>query len=351
MCVYAIVHDATQRHYIGATNDLKIRWRAHRGALNKGKHDNALLQVDWLKYGGDAFTLKVLEVVSEESALCAAESRWHDALSLRYNVKTPAPTWYARPNKRPAMGIYAWVHTPTGARYVGSSGNLNKRRAQHVNALNQGRHPSDALQVLWDRDGQQAFRFSVLEEVRDKSKLLAREQEWLDSSANALNSAPLAGSVKGMKKPHRVREGMRTLMRRYLATPKGQQHWAALQAGRDETTFRKIGESNKRRWQDPEARQRMIEANKRRFDDPAFRQANAERVRSYFASPEGLEARRKMSEARKGKGPSPEVTAKARAANLGRKHTPETRERMRLAALAREQRKREARMAQESPQA
>lgn len=264
MCVYAIVHDATQRHYIGATNDLKIRWRAHRSLLNKGTHTNAALQADWTKCGADAFTLMVLEVVPEENALYATERRWHDAIPLRYNVNMPLPTWYVRPEKRPAMGIYAWVHVPTGARYVGSSANLGKRRAQHVNELNRGTHHSRAFQALWDRDGKGAFRFDVVEAVSDESILLQREQEWLDCSANCLNSSPTAGSIKGLKRSPENVAKMRQVMRDHLRTERGKAHWAALQEGR-EGIGPKLSAALKEWWADPANRERGIEINRRRF--------------------------------------------------------------------------------------
>lgn len=85
-------------------------------------------------------------------------------------------------------GVYAIVHRPSGRAYVGSSCDVFRRWRGHAGSLNDGRHHADALLDLWLIDGAAAFSFVVLEQC-PKDMLQAREQEWLDSFAEPLNTS------------------------------------------------------------------------------------------------------------------------------------------------------------------
>ena len=62
-------------------------------------------------------------------------------------------------------GIYAIVHIETGRKYVGSAVNLTKRWNIHRHGLRNKKHHSAALQRAWDKYGEAAFSFEVLEVV------------------------------------------------------------------------------------------------------------------------------------------------------------------------------------------
>ena len=49
------------RIYIGCTTQLERRWREHKGSLERGRHENGLLQKDYNKYGKDAFVYSILK--------------------------------------------------------------------------------------------------------------------------------------------------------------------------------------------------------------------------------------------------------------------------------------------------
>lgn len=59
--IYGIRNEVTGRVYIGQTNCIDNRWRAHRGYLRRGTHSNSLLQWDWVFYGEDVFKFFVIE--------------------------------------------------------------------------------------------------------------------------------------------------------------------------------------------------------------------------------------------------------------------------------------------------
>jgi group I intron endonuclease len=78
MAVYAIVHLASGRLYIGATTHLVRRWGSHRWKLGNGSHENPVLQAAWTREGATAFEFRVLETVSDPTQLPVREQAWLD---------------------------------------------------------------------------------------------------------------------------------------------------------------------------------------------------------------------------------------------------------------------------------
>ena len=80
-------------------------------------------------------------------------------------------------------GVYALTNTHTGRVYVGSSFDITKRRGEHFSDLKTNRHRCRALQDDWLTLGDDAFSFTILEEV-PVHELGARESHWLRSFAD-----------------------------------------------------------------------------------------------------------------------------------------------------------------------
>lgn len=76
--------------------------------------------------------------------------------------------------------IYQIRNLITNKLYVGSALNRSKRWAWHKYKLNLNDHSNRYLQRAWNKYGEAAFEFRVIEFVDDKSKLLEREQFWID---------------------------------------------------------------------------------------------------------------------------------------------------------------------------
>ena len=53
--IYHIVHTPSGRAYVGSSDHVARRLRAHRSLLNRGEHDNVWLQRTWDRDGPDAF--------------------------------------------------------------------------------------------------------------------------------------------------------------------------------------------------------------------------------------------------------------------------------------------------------
>lgn len=81
--------------------------------------------------------------------------------------------------KRKKPCIYQILCLPTGKFYVGSTDYLPSRRNSHLYELRHKVHKNTHLQRAYDKYGEQAFVFVVIEAVDSKARF-AREQHWID---------------------------------------------------------------------------------------------------------------------------------------------------------------------------
>lgn len=93
--IYALQHNPTGRIYVGRTQDLESRIKAHLTALKGGKHHNELMQEDYNK-SGDDYSLFVLDEFdgSPYPDVRDSEQGWMDKLNtgdtrIGYNYKDP----------------------------------------------------------------------------------------------------------------------------------------------------------------------------------------------------------------------------------------------------------------------
>lgn len=83
-------------------------------------------------------------------------------------------------------GVYAIHNTVSGALYIGATINFNKRQANHCSELRAGTHRNKRLQRAWDKMGESAFKFVMLEVLdcpqhgapSEYKQLCAAERKW-----------------------------------------------------------------------------------------------------------------------------------------------------------------------------
>lgn len=75
--------------------------------------------------------------------------------------------------------IYKIVNTTNGKFYVGSTTNTRERFRTHRNRLRKNRHHAKHLQAAWNKYGEKAFVFVVIETVPDGESLQVAEDKWL----------------------------------------------------------------------------------------------------------------------------------------------------------------------------
>ena len=78
-----------------------------------------------------------------------------------------------------ARGIYKIINVINNKFYVGSAVDLKRRKTQHFSELRTSKHNNRHLQAAWDKYGEQAFIFVVVEELAADVDLLAAENVWL----------------------------------------------------------------------------------------------------------------------------------------------------------------------------
>lgn len=96
-------------------------------------------------------------------------------------------------------GVYKILNTVNGNFYIGSTAwNLRRRWGIHRRSLLENKHPNQHLQYAWNKYGELAFVFEIVEECVP-SQCLIREQHYIDTLKPSYNILTIAGSVRGYK--------------------------------------------------------------------------------------------------------------------------------------------------------
>lgn len=210
-------------------------------------------------------------------------------------------------------GVYEIRNLVNGNRYIGSTARLEKRWQEHLSNLRSGQHHNPHLQAAFDKYGEAAFSFSVLERVEDTSQLTTREQHFLDTSNPEYNLAPNAGSTLGYQWPLKSRRKMSEVaknrnnierLRRMSEAQKGEPL--------SEEHRRKISRALKGHSCSEETKQKL-----RAAWTPEYRQKVSDRLRG---KPRSAETRRKISEAHRGIHPSSKTRRKISKTLSGKGH-------------------------------
>ena len=82
-------------------------------------------------------------------------------------------------SKQIISGVYCIENTLDGQKYVGQSVDIYARWHVHSTKLNGNRHPNIHLQNAWNKYGEDAFSFYILEQC-NQSSLFDREMYWID---------------------------------------------------------------------------------------------------------------------------------------------------------------------------
>lgn len=175
------------------------------------------------------------------------------------------------------QGIYEIINLINGKSYVGSSIDLKRRWYSHVRTLRNGQHRNPYLQAAWNKYGEGAFLFCVIEQVENEDRLLRREQYYLDCAFGVGSTYNIA---KDATAPMLGREVSEETRRKLSESNKGKIPWTK---GRHRTieTRHKISEANRGREFSEEWKRKISEAKK--------------------GCEVSEETKRKMSEAHKGK--------------------------------------------------
>ena len=215
--------------------------------------------------------------------------------------------------------IYAVIHKASGKRYIGSTERLLVRWRQHRSDLHENKHHCQHLQRAWNKHGEPAFDFIVIETCPREEQFI-REQWYLDNFWDDLyNTARIAGaSMAGRKHSEETRAKMTGRKCSEEARIKMSKDRLGRKPSEETRARMSQAQVGKRLGQtrSAESREKMSEAAKRR-------------------APITEETRRKLSEAHLGRKHSEKSLAKMSKIQRGRIVSEETRAKLSRAALGR----------------
>lgn len=161
-----------------------------------------------------------------------------------------------------APGLY-FISSPDSDKvYVGSTGDLARRRSQHYNSLKRG-HDNPNLKALLDKHDRDAFRFTSMEIYTDRETLYQVEQQMYDRLHKLgviLNvGIDIKAAFKGRIIPADARAKMALAK---IGQPAHENQLRAMAKLWEDDDFRKKKSASARaKWDDPDYRRKMLEIN------------------------------------------------------------------------------------------
>jgi group I intron endonuclease len=83
--------------------------------------------------------------------------------------------------------IYQITNMVNGKYYIGSAGSFERRQWQHKYDLKRNAHKNPRLQAAWNKYGEEAFVFEILETVPEGDSQLKAEDVWLSQHVGRLD--------------------------------------------------------------------------------------------------------------------------------------------------------------------
>lgn len=222
----------------------------------------------------------------------------------------------------PKSGIYCIRNTVSGRIYVGSAIKIRSRWNQHRHMLRTGIHHSKKLQRSWNKHGESAFVFEILEAITEVTKLVQREQFWIHQlnaacPTRGLNIHPTAGSPLGTKVSSETRAKMSAQRKGKKRPPFSAEHRANIAAAR---RFTKLSE---------ETRAKQSAAKLGRKLGPQTKEHKENLSAAHKGRKRSIESRIKQGLTTKGRKLPPERLARHREILVARNRSPENREKVR----------------------
>jgi len=214
-------------------------------------------------------------------------------------------------------GIYVIVNEINGKVYIGSTKDLKGRWAGHRASLRHDNHENSHLQHSWNKYGEGAFEFGILEYLDDLDELVKAEQFWMDIyreegkelyNFGLVAAAPARGYRHTEEAKQKLREANlgKKLSKetRYKIGKAKMGNQYALGCKRSKETRQKISESLKGRKMPPKSKEAKLKWSRARMGHPVSLetcQRISDAKKGVKTGPMSEERKKKIGDANRGK--------------------------------------------------
>lgn len=147
------------------------------------------------------------------------------------------------------IGIYKILNKANGMFYIGSSNNIIYRWRGHKSELRGNYHANAHLQNAWNKYGEEAFEFIIIEQVNDLNKILETEDIWLNKTS--CYDKNIGYNISGKAgRPNHSRETIEKIRNSKIGYKLSKQHKEKISKsliGNKRTLGRKLTEEHKRK--------------------------------------------------------------------------------------------------------
>lgn len=159
-------------------------------------------------------------------------------MSVNRFIRLQRGEWYPFFALKPTpgtSGIYGIINNRNSKLYIGSAKCLRKRFREHRIWLQTGRHHNRYLQRAFNKEPE-VFEYFVIEEVKDFSLILNREQFWMDfyeanKPLSGYNISPKAGNCAGIKRTEEQKAHLSKIFKGIKLSPERRAKISAGQLG------------------------------------------------------------------------------------------------------------------------
>lgn len=188
--------------------------------------------------------------------------------------------------------IYAITHSDSGKQYIGSSVNYRDRWRKHKYELRHNKHHCQYLQNAWNKYGEAAFIFSVIETLNTNEPLIRRKAEIAHISKAIVYNSFIAGEgLDNFQASNQTRMSMTKAIRERLSEPEIAEWYkkrgeALAEAIRTPEGRLRASQATKKRWKDPEQRKVLSSGLIKRWKNPNSRKIQSEKLKAARGTPE-----------------------------------------------------------------
>jgi group I intron endonuclease len=141
------------------------------------------------------------------------------------------------------IGVYKITNTVDGKVYIGSTAtDMDTRWTTHRSALRGGKHYNAHLQRAWNKYGESAFTFEVVETGADKKDVREKELSWISRffGKNCYNATRQIAGRPATRPPKEKKPKLKLWINERLSFPESHRVYEYLRVNRKKIVLREV---------------------------------------------------------------------------------------------------------------